>query len=43
MPRARTPLAKAKATGQDIGTHKDRFEGRTEPEVKDPLGDPPNG
>lgn len=41
MPRARTPLAKAKATGQDIGTHKDRFENRSEPVVKDPLGKPP--
>lgn len=41
MPRARTPLAKAKATGQDIGTNKARFEDREEPIVKDPLGDPP--
>jgi hypothetical protein len=41
MPRPRTPKAKAKATGQDIGTHKDRFEDRVEPVVKDPLGKPP--
>jgi hypothetical protein len=34
-------LAKAKATGQDIGTNKNRFEDRKEPEVKDPLGKPP--
>lgn len=41
MARPRTPKAKAKATGQDIGTHKAVFDGRTEPEVTDPLGDPP--
>lgn len=41
MPRPRTPKAKAKATGQDIGTHKAAFESRTEPEVTDPLGDAP--
>ena len=41
MPRARTPLAKAKATGQDIGTNKSRFEDRVEPVVNDPLGEPP--
>lgn len=41
MPRARTPLAKAKATGQDSGTNKARFEDRKEPVVKDPLGNPP--
>lgn len=41
MPRARTPLAKAKATGQDTGTNKKRFEERTEPEVTTPLGAPP--
>lgn len=41
MPRARTPLAKAKATGQDSGTNKKRFEARTEPEVDSPLGAPP--
>lgn len=41
MPRARTPLAKAKATGQDIGTNAARFEGRNEPLTHTPLGDPP--
>jgi phage terminase small subunit len=41
MPRARTPLAKAKATGQDSGTNKKRFEDRAEPVVKNPVGDPP--
>lgn len=41
MARARTPLAKAKATGQDSGTNKARFESRTEPEVTSPLGGPP--
>lgn len=41
MPRARTPLAKAKATGQDSGTNKKRFEERKEPTIESPLGDPP--
>lgn len=41
MPRARTPLVKAKATGQDSGTNKKRFEDRVEPEAKGPLGNPP--
>jgi hypothetical protein len=40
MPRARTPLAKAKATGRTIKDPK-RFKDRKEPVVKDPLGDPP--
>lgn len=42
MPRARTPLAKAKATGQDVGTNKKRFADRVEPTVTaSPLGNPP--
>jgi hypothetical protein len=41
MPRPRTPLAKAKATGQDVGTHKASFEDRKEPIVTAPLGKPP--
>lgn len=40
MARARTPLAKAKATGRTLHDKK-RFAGRSEPVVKDPLGDPP--
>jgi hypothetical protein len=40
MPRARTPLAKAKATGRTLHDKK-RFQDRHEPVVKDPLGDPP--
>jgi hypothetical protein len=40
MARARTPLAKAKATGRTIHDPK-RFSDRKEPVVKDPLGDPP--
>jgi hypothetical protein len=41
MPRPRTPKAKAKATGQDSGTNKKRFEEREEPLVSSPLGEPP--
>jgi hypothetical protein len=40
MPRNRTPLAKAKATGRTLHDPK-RFADRAEPVVKDPLGDPP--
>lgn len=40
MARPRTPKAKARATGQDV-VHKDRFDGRNEPVVADPIGDPP--
>src|ERR1700753_3466405 len=40
MARARTPLAKAKATGRTLHDKK-RFAGRSEPVVKDPLGPPP--
>lgn len=40
MARPRTPKAKAKATGQDQ-EHAARFEGREEPLVETPLGDPP--
>jgi hypothetical protein len=40
MPRARTPLAKAKATGQTLN-HATRYKSRKEPVVKDPLGKPP--
>ena len=40
MPRPRTPLAKAKATGQDI-IHSTRFRNRKEPESAGPLGPPP--
>ena len=40
MARARTPLAKAKATGRTIHDPQ-RFKDRKEPVVKDPLGDPP--
>jgi hypothetical protein len=40
MPRQRTPLAKAKATGQDI-IHATRFKNRNEPESNGPLGPPP--
>jgi len=37
MPRRRTPLAKAKATGQDKN-HASRFKDRREPQSKGPLG-----
>jgi len=40
MPRPRTPLAKAKATGQDI-IHATRFKNRKEPASLGPLGAPP--
>jgi len=40
MPRRRTPLAKAKATGQDQN-HASRFKDRREPPSKGPLGPPP--
>jgi hypothetical protein len=40
LPRPRTPLAKAKATGQDI-IHSTRFRNRKEPESAGPLGPPP--
>jgi hypothetical protein len=40
MPRPRTPLAKAKATGRTLHDPK-RFKDRKEPAVKDPLGNPP--
>jgi hypothetical protein len=40
LPRPRTPLAKAKATGQDI-IHSTRFANRKEPESAGPLGPPP--
>jgi len=40
MPRPRTPLAKAKATGRTLHDKK-RFSGRNEPVVKDPLGKTP--
>lgn len=40
MPRRRTPLAKAKATGQDKN-HASRFKNRREPKAGGPLGDPP--
>ena len=39
-PRRRTPLAKAKATGQDKN-HASRFKDRREPQSKGPLGKPP--
>jgi hypothetical protein len=41
MPRARTPKAKAVATGRVLHDPK-RFEGRNEPTVDRPLGDPPS-
>jgi hypothetical protein len=41
MPRPRTPLAKAKATGRTLHDP-GRFKNRKEPVVKDPLGKPPN-
>jgi hypothetical protein len=41
MPRPRTSLAKARATGQDI-IHATRFKQRKEPESNGPLGPPPN-
>jgi len=40
MPPRRTPLAKAKATGQDKN-HASRFKDRREPQSKGPLGKPP--
>ena len=40
MPRARTPMAKAIATGRTLHDKK-RFKHRIEPVVKDPLGKPP--
>lgn len=40
MPRRRTPLAKAKATGQDKN-HASRFKKRREPKANGELGDPP--
>jgi hypothetical protein len=40
MPRPRTPLAKAKATGRTLH-HPKRFKNRKEPTVKDLLGKPP--
>ena len=40
MPRRRTPLAKAKATGQDKN-HASRFKDRREPQSKGQLGKPP--
>jgi hypothetical protein len=40
MPRPRTPLAKAKATGRTLHDP-GRFKNRKEPMVKDPLGKPP--
>jgi hypothetical protein len=40
MARPRTPLAKAKATGQ-ILQNPQRFKGRNEPESNGPLGPPP--
>jgi hypothetical protein len=40
MPRARTPLAKAKATGRILHDPK-RFKNRKEPPIKGKLGDPP--
>jgi hypothetical protein len=39
-PRRRTPLAKAKATGQDKN-HASRFKDHREPQSKRPLGKPP--
>jgi hypothetical protein len=41
MPRARTPKVKAVATGRVLHDPK-RFEGRNEPIVDRPLGDPPS-
>jgi hypothetical protein len=40
MPRPRTPLAKAKATGRTLHDPK-RFENRKEPKSTGPLGSPP--
>jgi hypothetical protein len=40
MANHRTPLAKAKATGQ-ILNHATRFKGRNEPPANGPLGNPP--
>jgi hypothetical protein len=40
MPRPRTPLAKAKATGRTLHDP-GRFKNRKEPVVKHPLGKPP--
>jgi hypothetical protein len=40
MPRRRTPMAKAKVTGQDKN-HASRFKNRKEPAVTAPLGKPP--
>jgi len=40
MARPRTPLAKAKATGQTLN-HATRYKNRSEPVVKEPLGPPP--
>ncbi|WP_244567721.1 hypothetical protein [Bradyrhizobium erythrophlei] len=40
MLRRRTPLAKAKVTGQDKN-HASRFKDRREPKSKGPLGSPP--
>jgi hypothetical protein len=40
MPRRRTPLAKAKVTGEDKN-HASRYKKRREPKSNGPLGDPP--
>ena len=40
MARPRTPKAKAEATGRTVN-NPGRFEGRNEPQVAEPLGDPP--
>ena len=40
MPRPRTPLSKARTTGQDV-IHATRFNKRKEPPLTGPLGRPP--
>ena len=40
MPRPRTPKAKARVTGRDQ-VNPGRFDGRNEPVVADPVGEPP--
>ena len=40
MPRRRTPLAKAKITGQNLN-HASRFKDRKEPNSQGPVGKPP--
>jgi hypothetical protein len=41
MAKPRTPKAKLKATGQDLGTHAKNYKDRKEIPARGPLGDPP--